>query len=126
MQKKAVRLLTSNSIGTHAVSLFKSLSILNVYDTYHIQVSCFVFRALNGDLPSQFAHYFELKSLIHNYPLRRDNDLFVRPCRTSIRKFTVRFNGVMYWNSLDDSIRNKNNLPMFKNCLKEYLLSLYI
>ena len=52
LQKWAVRSITKSHYRSHSAPLFKQLKILNVYDTYKLEVGVFMFRYLLNQLPN--------------------------------------------------------------------------
>ena len=54
LQKKAVRVITLSKWNSHSSPIFKQLTILNLFDINLVQVTCFVYRSLNGQLPPMF------------------------------------------------------------------------
>ena len=51
LQKKSVRVITWSKWKSHSSPIFKQLNILNLFDINLVQVTCFVYRSLNGQLP---------------------------------------------------------------------------
>ena len=58
LQKKAVRVITWSKWNSHSSPIFKQLNIFNLFDINLAQVTCFVYRSLNGQLPPMFKDYF--------------------------------------------------------------------
>ena len=51
LQKKALRIITHSPARAHTYSLFNKFKILNIFNIYKYQVSCFVFPHMQKLLP---------------------------------------------------------------------------
>ena len=58
LQKKAVRIMSSSHYLSHSAPLFKKYNLLNVYDTYVLEVCTFMYKEFNNELPDIFHKYF--------------------------------------------------------------------
>ena len=58
LQKWAVRSITKSHYRSHSAPLFKQLKILNVYDTYKLEVGVFMFRYSLNQLPERVTAFF--------------------------------------------------------------------
>ena len=73
LQKWAVRTISYSHYRSHSAPLFKSLNILNVYDTYKLEVGIFMYRRYTNQLPNGFHHSFLKQAECHKYT-RNAND----------------------------------------------------
>ena len=64
---------------------------------------------------------FLINSEIHSFNTRNSFKYHVPLCRTNIRKFTVRFQGPKFFNSLPNYLINIVSTILFKKELKHYL-----
>ena len=60
---------------SHSAPLFQSLNILNVYDTYKLEVGVFMFRHFTNQLPNGFQDSFSKQAECHKFLTRNANDL---------------------------------------------------
>ena len=84
-----------------------------------------MFSYCNNLLPTSFDDFFTCGSQIHNYNTRSARNLRSHNCRTTLKQFSISYQGPLFWNSLDSNITNLNNLATFKSRLKEILLASY-
>ena len=65
----------------------------------------------NGLLPNYFQDMFILASQMHSYNKRNSNRKFyIFPCRTNFRKFSIRFQGPKFFNSLNQEIQDSESI----------------
>ena len=57
LQKWAVRTISNSHYRSHSAPLFQSLNILNVYDTYKLEVGVFMFRHFTNQLPKRVSWF---------------------------------------------------------------------
>ena len=76
----------------------------------------------NDQLPESFKNMFLTGEEIHNYNTRNKNFFRLPPCRTNVRKFSLRFQGPKIFNSINDKIKNSLNLKEFTSKLKSTFL----
>lgn len=151
LQKKAVRMLTSNdnypiTPGPLPATnpLFKELRILKVKDVFKLHFANFIYRTLSQETPINFLEWFTPTHFIHNYNTRsnrlinRENivdlgtvsDLLtLHHNRSNLVNYggnMFRVSGPVLWNSLPVQIRNSQSFNVFKINLKNYFLEQYI
>ena len=78
----------------------------------------------NNMLPSNFNSFFSTVNKIHNYNTHQSKMYYVPLCRTKIIQFSVVYQGVLFFNSLGNDIRDASSISSFKRKLKEYLLNI--
>ena len=69
----------------------------------------------------QGSSYRESNKQVHSYATRHTNDFHLPVCRTNLRKFSVSFQGPIYYNSIENDIKESNFLHLFKTKLKKKL-----
>ena len=119
-QKKAVRIITHSPPLAHSLPLFKQLNILNIFDIFNYQVSCFVFQHTNNLLPQPVASLFTLNSEMHHHNTRQRHNLHVTINKLS---FSFRSQGPKIWNSIPLFLRDSMKSFNYKRILKDYYLS---
>ena len=76
-----------------------------------------------GLLPNYFQDMFILASQVHLYNTRNSNHQFyIFPCGTNFRKFSIRFQGPKFFNSLNQEIQDSESISLFVKRLKTFLL----
>jgi hypothetical protein len=121
LQKKAVRIVTSSSFKEHTAPLFSKLSILSLEKLHSFSIIIFMFKYVNGKLPSMFKDMFTLNKNVHDYPTRQADKFHIPKCRTTLAHNSLRFIGILLWNTIIDKIQYKCALQTFKKNLKSYL-----
>ena len=90
LQKKALRIITHSPPRAHTYSLFNKFKILNIFNIYKYQVSCFVFLHMQKLLPSPLSSLFVLNSDCHQYLTRQKDNLHLHTHKYS---FSLRVQG---------------------------------
>lgn len=90
-----------------------------------LQKGIFMFSYCNQLLPRSYDNFFVSGSAIHHYRTRTAQNLRPYKCRTTLKLQTISYQGPIYWNDLDDSIKNSTSLSLFKSRLKNILFELY-
>ena len=76
-----------------------------------------------GLLPNYFRDMFTLASQIHSHNTRHSSLFYIPHCRTNFRKFSIRFQGPRFFNSLSREIQNSESISLFGKRQKKSLLS---
>ena len=76
-----------------------------------------------GVLPNYFRDIFTLASQIHSYNTRNSSLFYIPYCRTNFRKFSIRFQGPTFFNSLSREIEIGESVSLFGKRLEKFLLS---
>ena len=123
MQKKCIRLLCGVPATTHCKPLANELQLLLLDDIYVFSRGVLMFKCFHNDIVTSSL----LTRTMHLFNTRySDFNFYVHPVRTSIRKNFVLQCGVIWWNSLNLSLRTKCTLASFKLGLKSGLLNEYV
>ena len=69
-------------------------------------------------LPNYFRDISTLASQIHSNNTRNSNLFYIPYCRTNLRKFSIRFQGPTFFNSLSREIQNSESISLFGRRLK--------
>ena len=105
----------------HTYPLFNKFKILNIFNIYKYQVSCFVFLHMQKLLPSPLLSLFVLNSDCHQYLTRQKDNLHLHTHKYS---FSLRVQGPQIWNDIPLSLRDSLNLSSYKHKLRDYFQSL--
>ena len=114
LQKKIIRIISKVSFDAHTGVLFKE-------HLYQIGNCMYLFK--RGLLPNYFRDTFTLASQIHSYNTTNFSLFYIPHCRTHFRKFSIRFQGPSFFNSLSREIQNSESISLFGKRLKKFLLS---
>ena len=100
--------------NSHSTHIFKQLNIFNFFDMNIVQLTCFVYRSLIGQLPPMFKDYFVQNYTVHNHITRHRLNLPLPLHRTNIRANSIRVAGVKLWNSISLKLRQKPSVLVLK------------
>ena len=92
-KKWAVQTISNSRYRSHSAPLFQSLNILNVYDTYKLEVGVFMFRHFTNQLPNGFRDSFSKQAECHKYLTRNANDYTLTRNKKVFSDQTVRTSG---------------------------------
>ena len=67
IQKRALKIIFSLPIRTNTDFLFKKSHIFKLSEVYYYSVALFMFKYINGSLPSVFDNMFTINNHYHNY-----------------------------------------------------------
>ena len=107
-------MITWSKWNSHSSPIFKQLIIFHLFDINLVQVTCFVCRSLNGQLPPMFEDYFVQNCTVHNHITRHCLNLQLTLHRTNIRANSIRVSGVKFWNSISLELKQKPSVFSFK------------
>ena len=125
LQKRALRIVNNSTYDANTSPIFKELKLLKFHDIHSFQLGFFMFSLKNSTLPSKFNNLFLINSQIHNYNTRNAHLFRLPLCRTITRQFSIYFQGLKFYNSLNSTITALSSSASFKRKLKEFLLSTY-
>ena len=123
LQKKAIRIICSQSKYAHTEPLYKELKILDVKNIYNYLVGQFIFRYHNNLLPDVFDSYFIRNNTTHEYETRHRNLFRIPDYKTNLGKRSIRYTGVKLWSEIMKSkIDVECSQCVFKQNLKRCLV----
>ena len=128
LQKKALRIISNSHYLSHSAPLFKEYNLLNVYDTYELELTSFMYKHFTGQLPGVFNDYFtkHIDIKCHRYSTRKTEDYKVCRSKTEFANKTMRNIGPKKWNSIHENIKTSKSIKTFRSNIKENLMSNYI
>lgn len=125
LQKWAMRTISNSHYRSHSDPIFYKYDILNVYDTYKLELCVFMYKYSVNQLPSSFQYFFIKRSDIHSYHTRtRDSYNHTRNKKVFTDK-SIRTAGPLLWNSLDETIKLARSTKHFRKTYKSQLISNY-
>ena len=139
LQKWAIRTVTNSHYRSHTAPLFLKHNVLNIDDTFKLNLGIFMFKHHTNQLPNLFSSYFVKHSQNHNYSTRNAQDYSINNNMKPFTDRAIRNCGPMFWNDLDKldhsmkkcnttkqfSIKKCKTTKQFKTLLKESLVSKY-
>jgi hypothetical protein len=126
LQKKALRVVCKTYWSAHTTPLFAQLNTLKLSDINKLQTGCFMYKAINNQLPSLFADYFTLNRNIHTYFTRQSHQIHKFGLKTSVRKSSIKHFGSSLWNSMPPYITSKPSISSFRLAYRKFLISAYV
>ena len=106
LQKKALRIMSFSNYNDHTSYLFKQFNILKFIELVELYNSLFMYDYFTDRLPKVFDNFFikiiEFTTIIlglHQNKLI----IFLQLRQLNYDKFSLRFNGVKIWNSINES-----------------------
>ena len=125
LQKWAVRSITNSHYRSHSAPLFKQLKILNVYDTYKLEVGIFMFRYSLNQLPESFKCFFSKNNDSHEYYTRNGNDFTLTRNKKVFSDQSIKTCGPIYWKCIDHKIKQSKSVKHFRTQFKRHILLNY-
>ena len=118
IQKRTLRFVYADYASLDAMLLQKSKSC--TLELRHVRSICIeVNKALNNISPPYTSQLFKTNKLRHSQ--RRPLNLFVpRVNQTTFGLKSVRYEGIILWNSLPEHIKTAENLEIFKCLIKTW------
>ena len=122
LQKKAIRIICNVNRRAPTDSLFRDLKIIPFLDVNIYMISRFMFRYVNGRVPSLFCGYFTFNTSIHKYETRQARHFHLPQVRSDLGKKNIRYRGAQIWNYLLDlGINSETSELIFSKNMKYYL-----
>ena len=127
LKKRAIRITSQVKWRDHISILFKRNRQLKkiFFDINKFQIVCFMYKCNRNLLPVNFNMFFQTNEQIHHHDTRDKSNIHLISHNTTMRSFSIRVQGPLLWNSLDQLIKQCKSLNSFKNTFKRHLLSLY-
>ena len=125
-QNKLLKLLCCKNKYDSATELHNELKIFKIEELTVYFLCNFVFKKLNGKLPSVFEEYFVRKSNTNLRSHRNLDKLTVPFFRTEKGRKSVKGLGARYWNQLPENTSQSQTLTSFKKQIKNDLLSNHV
>ena len=136
LQKKAVRLISNAFYLEHTEKLFKRLKILKIEDIFKMQCLKFYYKYKNENLPNSIKNILSNFEPSHEYSLRsisnsdQNNQLSVVNTNTVIAKECIRHYIPVFFNNLDEELKNivinANSINILNSQLKKYFIDQYL
>ena len=125
LQKWALRTISFEHYRCHANPLFKKHKILNVYDTFKLDLGVFMYKHQAELLPKIFNNYFRKHNQNHKYATRNAQDYSMHNAKKMFSDRSIRTSGPGLWNSIDKNIKQAKTVKEFRKMFKTKLLETY-
>ena len=114
LQKRIIRIINKSHFNAHANPIFTDLGTLKLNDIHLLQPSQFMYSCKNSVLLPRFNNNFSRCNQFHSYNTRNSQAYRLPYCRTNTKKFLPFFQGLKFFNSLDNEVINSQSLSSFK------------
>ena len=125
LQKWAIRTISKAHYRCHTAPLFREHNMLNVHDTFKLNLGTFMYKHQTNQLPKSFVAHFTKHVQMHNYKTRNAQDYSINKTKKVFSNQAIRNCGPPFWNSLSIELKRCNNSKLFRKKLKSNLLSNY-
>ena len=125
-QKRIIRIISAAKYNDHTTPLFKQLKLLKLEDLYTLNMSKFMYKANNNQLPKNLQRYFTQNSQIHSHNTRQSSHTHVNQVRTLNAANQLTQKGPKVWYELNTQIQISNTIKQLSARLKHDILTKYI
>ena len=115
LQKWAIRTVSNAYYRSHTKPLFSKHNVLNINDTFKLNLGIFMYKHHTNQLPQIFSTYFTKHAQTHNYPTRNAQDYSTTKTKKMFSDRALRNCGPSFLNSLNKNIKQCNTTKYFKN-----------
>ena len=123
LQNKLLKVLTGKEMRYPTSILHNELHVLQVKDVLKQEITSFVNKYLNNQLPTIFEGYYKKFSEIHDHNTRGStNTLKIPKHKTELGRKTVKIYGCTAWNELSNETKSIVNQKSFRKAIKEDIL----
>ena len=124
LQKRAMRIICNVEERSPSMPLFKELKILNLDDTYKLQIASIMNKQKQDEWRGNFAPTDIIN--LHNHWTRQANrqNYFVPAANIDIFKSSLSYNGPVVWRSVPDHMK-RHTAVNFKKHYRDFLLKSY-
>ena len=105
-----------SEIVIHLLFFYKQ-NIIRLTDINMLRTACFVFKAVNNLLPTQFDDFFKANTSIHKHDTRLSNKLHSFSHRLKMCDYSIRVHGTKLWNSLNPDLTSLPTAGPFQKTL---------
>ena len=123
LQKHIVRNISGVPRLTHSEPLFVKLGILTVDRIFKYNIGLLMYMYHHSMLPPVLDMFVKICQ-DHSYNTRQSDLLHVHQCRTELGKMSFRYQAVMVWNHIYQSVDVYISIGTFKCHLKSHLFSI--
>ena len=125
LQKKAIRAVYGLNYRDHTTVYFHQSKILKLQDLHKFNTCLYFYRVLNHNFDSSLLSDLNRHANVHSHNTRYNSNMLVPLYSHSKSQNCITYVGSKFWNGLTDDIRASNSIHIFKNKLKQMLISSY-
>ena len=81
-----------------------------------------MYQCIHQEVPEIFLNLFQTNEDIHDLNTRQSQELHVPYGSLDVRRFSFKVHGANVWNSIPDHIKNPQNIHIFKQLFRNYLI----
>ena len=126
LQKRVLKLCNGNVLSPNE-NLFAITKKIPFSDLYNLQASKLIFKYFHNEssLPRCISHLLKKNSDIHNIHTRSQTNLSLHThfSRLNVRKFSIKINAHLIWNSIPLPLRQIDSLNLFIKAYKNVIYS---
>ena len=123
LQKRIVRIISGVPRLTHTEPIFVKLGFLTVNRLFKYNIALLMYKYHHSMLPPVL-DMFVKNCQVHSYNTRQSDHLHVPQCWTELVKMSFKYQAVMVWNHIYQSVDVNIGIGTFKRHLKSHLLSI--
>ena len=118
----SISLNTYSHYLEHTAPIFRSLELLNVYQTFKLNCLLLVHKCTQNNYFLEFKRKLQKSSSIHSYKTRNNN--LLRPPLEKLKRCqkSYLYVSIILWNTINDDIRNINTIITFKETVKSLII----
>ena len=125
IQKKAIRTINNLEYNAHTNDYFKSNEILKLEDQYRLQTVTYIYKVLNSNIDPSIYSKLCRNSDIHQHYTKSNNKFKIMRVNRSRSKNIICHNGILFWNTIPEQIKESKSLFKFKKMVKSFYLNKY-
>jgi len=125
---RAMRCLNTDKLSTNKVTtIYKMQKIIQLKDTYNLEVSKFMYKYTTSQLRATFSNYFKLITDVQSYDTRKvETRQFALPkARSNSGAKMIKYAAIEIWSKILPEIKNETCLALFLAEYKKYVLLNY-
>ena len=105
LQKRAVRTIAKIQYRYSTFNFFKELKILKIKEINELEMSLFLFKLYNNQIPINLTGLFSVNSQIHSYGTRNADDCHLPRKSSRLGQYSLTYQGPKLWNSIENKTR---------------------
>ena len=125
LQKRAARIILDAQHDSPSKPLFKELGWLTLHNRIKYHRGVLMYKCINNIAPNYLSEMFKscYDSTVYSLRSTKSNRLFIQRPNTNFMKRTFQYSGTLLWNEIPLSLKNIQNIDVFKKRYFEYLIN---
>ena len=99
------------------------MKLLTVEQINELEISILMFKCYSGQIPDKLKQLFKSNDTVHKYGTRHSQDCHIPHRSSRLGQYSLSFQGLKIWNSIDKKTKDIKSIFSFKKCIKLNLLS---